>query len=208
MSNKLTESIMSWFPTLIYRTCLHNFEDHNRHLEKKANELYNLSNSKSSNHWNCDTYNTLDQYDFRHDEDHYVNSLINECKRHVLAFAQQYQVDKCLEDLECVDFWFNLAPPGSYQEYHLHSNSHFSLVYYVLTPNNCGDLVFKSFESATDMFPLPIKESCLNDSTYKSCTYKSKESTVIIFRSNLQHMVKKNLGDRNRISIAMNFKFN
>lgn len=203
-----TKSILSWFPTLIYYNILSDFQNHNRHFEKKTNELYNLSNSKNNNVWNCDTYNTLDQYNFKIDNDPYVTDLINTCKLCVLDFSKEYGIDKSVDDLECTDFWFNLSPPGSYQEYHLHANSHFSLVYYVCAPINCGDIVFKSFESSTDMYPMPIRESDLTAASYKSCSYKSNESAVIIFRSNLQHMVKKNLSSDNRISIAMNFKFN
>jgi len=44
--------------------------------------------------------------------------------------------------------------------------------------------------------------------SYKSCFYTPKESMILIFRSNLLHMVEKNNSDTDRISIAMNFRFN
>jgi hypothetical protein len=53
------------------------------------------------------------------------------------------------------------------------------------------------------MFPLPA--SVYVPSNYKTCTYTPQESMLLIFRSNLLHMVEKNKSDEDRISISMNF---
>ncbi len=124
----------------------------------------------------------------------------------MLEFSKEFGVSKPLDSLECTDFWFNVSKHGDYQEFHRHANSHFSIVYYITVPENSGDLVFQSFETNTDMFSLPSNE--VTDASCKTCVYEPIESALVIFRSNLIHMVKKNLSNRNRISISANFKFN
>jgi uncharacterized protein (TIGR02466 family) len=200
--------IDSWFPTLICRDRLFEFVEHNHYFECKALELKKNYKSTSTTNWRCDTFNTLDQYDPSSHRDDLIDRLMHVCRLKVLDFSKEYGVQKDISSLQCIDFWFNIAEHGNYQEFHQHANSHFSLVYYVKVPENSGDIHFKSAESITDMFVLPIETHNLNNASYKSCVYKPAESTILIFRSNLLHMVSKNMSNSDRISIAMNFRFN
>ena len=76
---------------------------------------------------------------------------------------------------------------------------------YVKTPENCGDIVFYSPRSE-ECLTIPTRDG--NYSNYMYCTYKAVQSNVIIFRSNVPHMVKQNNSKENRCSIAMNFNYN
>lgn len=192
--------IDSWFHSPIYN-CKLDFP-HNDHLIKKVWAIKN-SAPKVNTAWRCDTYNTLNTYNAFVDNDKIVHQLIETCAEHVLEFAKTFGA-KC-HSAVCKDFWFNISEPGSYQEFHQHSNSHFSLAYYLSTPVNSGNIVFKSFEAISDMYPLPIKDDELEPASFKTCFYPPLESRLLIFRSNLQHMVEKNLSDDNRISVTMNF---
>jgi uncharacterized protein (TIGR02466 family) len=102
------------------------------------------------------------------------------------------------------DSWINVSCPGDYQEYHNHTGSHFSTVYYVTAPKDSGNIIFRSFEADTDMFPLPIQT--INYASYKTFSFPPEEGELLIFRSNLRHMVEKNKSDDSRISISMNFR--
>jgi len=197
--------IRQWFPTSIYSTHLEQ-EDRNLLLRKKAIELKDKFQTSNSD-WRCATFNTLNLYDWKKDQDLNVISLLDECKDSVHKFAKSYGVDKDISSLHCTDFWFNVAEPMQYQEYHQHTDSHFSVSYYISTPVNCGNLVFKSFESMFDMKALPIQNSKLNDLSYKTCSYTPKETMLIIFRSNLLHMVEQNLSNDLRIGVSMNFSY-
>jgi ectoine hydroxylase-related dioxygenase (phytanoyl-CoA dioxygenase family) len=53
------------------------------------------------------------------------------------------------------------------------------------------------------MFLLPIESE--NYNTYKTFSLRPIEGHLVIFRSNLKHMVEKNISNESRISIAMNF---
>jgi uncharacterized protein (TIGR02466 family) len=113
-------------------------------------------------------------------------------------------------DIDCSsvavkDAWINISKPGNYQEYHIHPGSHFSLVYYIKVPENSGRIVFRSHEADKDMFPFDThKITNINNKTVK---LQPNEGDVIVFRSNLSHMVEKNMSNENRVCIAMNFKF-
>lgn len=197
--------IRQWFPLSIYSTHLEKL-DRNFSLQNKALDLKSKFQTNNSD-WRCNTFNTLNLYDWQKDQDEDVFSLINECKNTVHEFAKSYGVDKDVSSLSCTDFWFNVAEPMAYQEYHQHTDSHFSVSYYIKTPANCGNLVFKSFESMFDMKALPIKNSNLTDLSFKTCSYTPKETMLIIFRSNLLHMVEQNLSNDLRIGVSMNFSY-
>lgn len=199
--------IESWFPTLICKDRLDEFSKYNLYFESKAQDLKKNHNHSVTTNWQCDTFNTLGLYDQTRNNDDIGDQLIDVCKIKVLDFSKVYGVRKDISSLECIDFWYNVSEPGNYQEFHQHANSHFSLVYYVKIPKNSGNIHFKSAESMTDMYELPIERNCLTDASYKSCFYEPEESMILIFRSNLLHMVDKNFSNENRISIAMNFKF-
>jgi uncharacterized protein (TIGR02466 family) len=153
--------------------------------------------------WPCDTFATLDsEYNVLNDS--IFDRLIKLTKENVLEFASLYGVSQ-ERNLECKDAWINIAPPGAFQEMHLHPARHFSAVYYVETPENCGNLLFRSHESLSDMFPVPTDSvQTANNKTYWQ---KASAGTLLIFRSNMLHMVEKNKANTDRISVAMNFVF-
>jgi uncharacterized protein (TIGR02466 family) len=199
-------NIKHWFSTPIYCTQLSTL-DKNEYLANKALELKSKVN-KSITNWRCGTYNTLDSYDWYSDQDPIVMELIESCRTEVYKFSKTFGINLDILQLECKDFWFNVANESDYQEYHQHTDSHFSVSYYIQTPPSCGNIVFKSFESMFDMYSLPIEEGNLQEASFKTCSYTPKESMLLIFRSNLLHMVEKNTSTESRISVSMNFKFN
>jgi uncharacterized protein (TIGR02466 family) len=193
------------FNTIIHKENLTDFSKHNYYLKNKAHNIKKNLNDKFSTDWRCDTFNTLNFYNPIEDNDSVVNNLIYIVSNKIKKIAVEYGVNESLYDVKCVDFWFNISSHGNYQEYHQHSNSHFSVVYYVNSSKNCGNIVFKNAEAITDMFPLPVENSCINLNSAKTHYIIPKESDLLIFRSNLMHMVEKNYSDDDRISISMNF---
>ena len=199
-----SKKISLWFPTLIYENILESFKDHNSYLLSKAYSIRDSAPSTKTS-WSCDTYNTLLQYDAINDNDKIIQSLIEDCKNLVIDFASEFGIKKSVDELECNDFWFNIGENGSYQEYHMHPRSDFSLVYYVQTNTDSGNIVFQDTSSLSDSFPLVT--DALTYASYRTCYYTPKDSLVLIFRSNLAHMVEKNMSNEDRVSIAMNFRF-
>lgn len=194
------------FNTLVYKELLINLHLNNTVFKNKAFEIKEKFLNNSSTDWRCDTFNTLNLYDYREENDTNLKDLVYIVSNKVQQFATEYGIPDNLYDIHCDSFWFNISMPGNYQEFHQHSNSHFSVVYYVDAPEHCGNIVFKSFETFTDMFPLPIENSNTNLNSAKTHAIVPQDSLLLIFRSNLLHMVEKNNSNKDRISIAMNFK--
>lgn len=180
------------FPALIAHEKLEQFAGLNNLYYQKIIDIYN-ENPQVANGWAGDTYNTLDLHDLKNEP--LFADLISTCVERVSEFSNilGYTPKKIITN----NVWANVAKTGQYQEFHTHANNHFSLVYYVKTPENCGDIIFKSHD--TNMFILPASGYA------KYCNIKPVESLILIFKSNLEHMVKKNLSPDNRVSIAMNF---
>lgn len=196
-------NVKEWFPTLISHETLENTEILNDHLKQKAYRLQDVQKNVKNTDWKCDTFSTMNVYDPFKDSDDKILNFIDHVKQKVKTFGENFGVLHF--DYDCVDFWFNISSPGSYQEYHQHPACHFSAVYYVDVPQNSGSISFKSIQSVADMFPLPIVEGELTESSFQTCTYNVKTSSLVLFRSNLPHMVTKNESKNDRISIAMNF---
>jgi len=197
--------IQPWFPTNIFYEEIPN-ELLISKLTDKALGLKRIHNSSSATSWRCSTFTTLDLYTWETDNDPSVLKLIEICASRVGDFAQSFSTS-LLDSykLTCTGFWFNVAEPGAYQEYHQHASSHFSVCYYLNVPKNSGNIVFKSFESMFDMCPLPIPDQSVNANSYKTVSYTPSLGSLVIFRSNVLHMVEQNLSTENRISISMNF---
>lgn len=176
-------------------------------------EQTNLSNNKlfdkaieiktvmpNGTQWACDTYNSLGSYDLEKDKDYKV--VVDTAKQYVESFSVQYGITS--PNVKCNDSWVNVAAPGAFQEYHLHPNNHFSAVYYVRVPEGSGDLILRSAETQTDMFPLPLgEETVFTNKTYR---ITPRDGMMVVFRSNVLHMVTKNLSEEPRVSVAMNFE--
>jgi uncharacterized protein (TIGR02466 family) len=192
MTSKITMSFITLFYSAKENGTFNNQEMYELLLDYK-------SKNPSNNTWYSDTYNSLRVIDLNKIE--YFKPLVECCKNHVIKFSKEYGV--VTENLICNDAWFNIAHNGEYQEFHYHPKSHFSVVYYIKAPTNCGKIILKSHEE--DMFPLPTITD--TPATLKLLLYEPVESDIIIFRSNLHHMVEKNMSGQDRVSIAMNFSF-
>lgn len=188
--------IDSWFPTLIYKDTLSGFD--NKLISSYCERIRDKFPSKHQ--WRCNTYSSMSSgYEMLKDE--YFTSLVTTIANRVGEFSQSYGMGNC--DVHVTDSWINVAEHGAYQEYHIHTDNHFSAVYYVAAPEDCGNICFRSHEANFDMCPLKTKIH--NENTFKTTSYKAVESNLIIFRSNLLHMVETNNSTENRISISMNF---
>lgn len=96
--------------------------------------------------------------------------------------------------------WFTKILPGGYCQYHKHSNSWLSAVYYFDEyDSNSGQLIFCNQKS---FFQIQvIEDNVFNmDKLYAT----PKKNSLIIFPSELQHRVSKNNTNRTRYSLAFN----
>tara|TARA_Y100000389_G_scaffold49128_1_gene44776 strand:+ start:4749 stop:5369 length:621 start_codon:yes stop_codon:yes gene_type:complete len=107
------------------------------------------------------------------------------------------------------NLWFNINGYKDYNQDHRHAGCIYSGVYYLQTPEKCGDIVFTS-PAATELesyWDEHIKNKNNHPRTNIHCTCKAEAGVMYLFPSFLTHGVLPNLNEtENRISVAFNFK--
>lgn len=94
--------------------------------------------------------------------------------------------------------WVNVNQRGDYNLSHKHPGAQISAVFWVLAPENCGDIVFSH---PSDFSVIPERYDDLRP-TWK---YKPKQGSMLIFPAYLLHCVEQSKTDDKRISIAFNY---
>ena len=185
-----------WFPTAIFveENAL-NSED-NAALE---NTILNLEKQipDGGSNWHTNISNSCGTYDLLSDKS--FSNITKLVTRKVNDFAKELGSDYSYQPNSG---WYNVYRAGDYQEYHIHTNSIFSAVYYVTNPEKSGRIIF---ENPAEPDILPLNNVTNNMYNFKNCHYLPSPGTIIIFRSYLRHMVEKCLNTDPRITIAFNF---
>jgi uncharacterized protein (TIGR02466 family) len=172
-------------------------EMNNQFIERSL-EIQKQYPQKTS--WNCKTYNSLEVYDIANDP--LMSQIVEVAKREVKDLCPMYGTYP--KEIELKESWINISETNQGQEFHIHPNSHFSVVYYINAPKDCGNLVLKNAFGWTDMHPLPSSE--INFCNSDNYWVEPLSGEMVIFRSNVPHMVKDNESDQLRITAAMNFE--
>lgn len=187
------------FTEIIGNQSLKQHSDKNKYFYEKVKEIEEQCLNKKSTDWRCDTFSSMRFYDLKQDE--IFLKILPDIEKLLLSFVEKYGVVDVKPKLD--DAWINLTHPGDYQEYHIHTNNHISVVYYIKVPKNSGNLVFRSHSADKDMMQMPVKN--LTRFSFKTWSITPIENQIVFFRSNLPHMVEKNKSDEDRVSIALNF---
>ena len=98
--------------------------------------------------------------------------------------------------------------PGSLNVQHSHPGCDLSGVLWIKCPNQCGNILFYSpscFETFQEIesYTQDFKD---NNNYHHNYWFPPIEGRMIIFPSHLQHEVKKNLSNEDRISASFNIK--
>ena len=97
------------------------------------------------------------------------------------------------------NIWLNVNKNKDYNVLHDHPNSVISGIFYIKVPKNSGELIFSN-ENLIRFYPLKIKD---NSQIWK---FEPKENTLYLFPSWIKHMVSSNFTNKERISLAFNFR--
>ncbi len=102
--------------------------------------------------------------------------------------------------------WLNINKKGSYNTQHTHPNCDLSGVLWIKTPKDCGTIKFisptdhsrwKEVESYTKDFQGKIK-------LHHSWWFEPVPGKMLVFPSNLQHLVDPSKSNKDRISVSFN----
>ena len=103
------------------------------------------------------------------------------------------------------NMWANINQPGAMNRPHIHPNSHFSGVYYIKAPKNCGDIIFNDPRTLSHMLmPNRIKQTPPPE-LWREVPVKPIEGRIIMFPAWLWHYVEPNRSNDIRISVSFNF---
>ena len=187
--------IHNWFPTSIL--LIENLIDdkENKLLIKELEKLKKII-KKGGEDWKTDVYNTHGTYKLH--ENNKFKNLCDKIEKNTINFAKILGSDA---NYKISSSWFNYYNKGDYQEFHIHPLNHFSAVYFFTNPKNSGKLIFRS-PWGTRMFPLKNLKN--NDLSYETCFYIPNERSLIVFQSDLWHMVEKCNNITPRITGAFN----
>lgn len=174
-----------------------NFENFNHHsIVNKLKNQYIEDKLKTPKHWICNT-KTFD-IDVIKDYRYILDIITDNTKKFLDELLANYK-----NGIFLTDAWFNYSVKNDYQEFHIHTKRHISGVYYIKAPKNCGNIIFR--KPNLNMFELNGKSS--KEKTYLNETYffTPEEGLLLLFPSNLEHLVEKNLSDEERVSLSFNY---
>lgn len=127
-----------------------------------------------------------------------LENLKNEIEKHVqnyiyniLCFKMKYRF---------LNSWITKTPPKGFSQKHVHKNTFLSGVYYPVKNN---DFKIKFFKKKENFFNILLDKINIYNCT--NVTYPiDEDNLLIIFPSDLSHMIEKNISNEDRYSIAFN----
>jgi uncharacterized protein (TIGR02466 family) len=111
-------------------------------------------------------------------------------------------------DLDITKSWTKVCKQYEYDTPHEHSGNTVIAVYYIKTPDKCGDLLLHDPRGATNF--IPQYEKNLSGQNLSGRTYyriAPRCGQLILFPAYIIHSVEPNMSEDVRISIAMNIKY-
>lgn len=185
------------FPTALYVFRLHDAEALNKHLLELVYQLREVDPGYSAS-------NVLGWHSkvnlFELEEVKSLKTLVDEAIAEV-SIAMGYE-KVAITPANC---WANINPKYASNKIHDHANCLFSGVYYVKTPEECGNLMlYDPRESRTFYKPAVQNYTAY---TADAIAHVAEAGLLLIFPSWLRHGVEPNLSDEDRVSIGFNYTF-
>jgi uncharacterized protein (TIGR02466 family) len=107
--------------------------------------------------------------------------------------------------IERTTSWANKQGFGDYISTHLHSNSHYSGVLYLKTPEDSGDIHFINEQSTWSYPGLEYNLHCKNKINIPSVSFTPTTQKLLLFPSFLKHFVDKSQSKELRYSLSFNY---
>ena len=187
-----------WSPKIIGYVDNPNHKKIDTKLIKVCNNLQKKI-KKGGDYWISNKiYNTLNNYNIHKDKN--FKTLYDWIFQCVIEYANKL---KYKPDFKCVGSWFNVYKKNDYQEFHTHSMSSLSAVYFLKSDSEkSSKIYFKVRRDNTLSDPVITSSDSID---YPLVWYKAVPGRLLIFKSNLPHSVAMSNEDDTRISLAFNF---
>ena len=167
---------------------------------KIVKKCYSIKKNISSGgeNWLSKVYNVSGQINLYKDKD--FKPLLQWIDEKLLEYTSNLNIDfKPINK----NAWFQIYGNGDYQDYHIHSTSKLSAIYFLKGKNNSAPVFFTDFNFNMNYFNLITPTE---DNSFE-WNIPFQEGVLLIFRSEIPHCVPKN-NTSERISIAVNYESN
>jgi uncharacterized protein (TIGR02466 family) len=132
-----------------------------------------------------------------------LQPFIEELKKNIMSYIIQCGFKTDLE-YKLNDLWININGFKDINKPHIHPGCLFSGVYYIKTPDNCGNIYFKHPSDLMQYDWLNHLKKGIESNSYE-WYFISKKKDMYLFPSWLYHYVTPNLNKKeDRISLAFN----
>jgi uncharacterized protein (TIGR02466 family) len=184
--------IESHWATPIFISNLEKMDDFNNNIKKTVIELIKDNSVFKSNRggWQSSLQNPEGDSLF-----YLTNKIKEKC-------SKIFKIE--IKKINVTQIWINVNNKHNWNVIHQHGGeNHLSGTYYVKSPNNSGDIVFR------DPRPAAISNQFFRKFIDKGelRKYKPEDSLLILFPSFLDHFVEPNEVEDSRISISFDVKF-
>ena len=188
-------TMINLFPTTIYETY------YEGDLTPYINKCIELKDKVKSggNNWINRPYNTSETYDLFKDK--FFKKLKDFFNKHVVIFTKTIGMKNF--NTKKARAWFNIYNKNDSQEFHNHNFETISGIFYLKSSEGDANTYFKSPVTRLPTDPEFDKNNPYTWKVYKSYPIQGK---LLLFRSDLDHCVERQVMDSNRITIAVNYK--
>ena len=190
-------NIHLFFSTPVWKSQLNNFEELNNKL---YNYILNLEkgDSKGLKKSSIGGWHSPN-FDLNHEE---PRLFVNSINPGLTEAFQDLGWDIKNQQVKITGMWSVINRAGAANARHIHPNAFLSAAYYVKAPENCGDIMFHDPRSAAVYRRPKISNDNILNTSEISIT--PKDGLLVLFPSFLNHSVKPNESDKDRVVISFN----
>ena len=193
----LNYSTRNIFPSIVHVFDVNGFNevqnqliDYAYDLKKKEPVGVSISNQGG---WQSSSFSVNDENDVLH------HFLIN-CLAGFPVIDESYNIK--------IDAWVNINKPGDYNMKHFHPGVDLAGVLWVKVPKDSGNIIFDNptgFQTYTEVesYTKDFKDS---NNYYHTYYFSPTEGRMLVFPSHLQHQVRENKSNEDRISVSFNIR--
>ena len=187
----------TFFPTSVYIYDLKDPTAMNQELEKNILK-WQEEDPKGVSRTNCGGWHSPTTMGNKPEYQRLIAELFT-------IMEEVFKKEQLEDSVALANMWANINPPKAWNIKHNHANAFFSGSYYIKTPVNSGKLeLFEPRAGALLLRPRQNEENLSRD-YWKSVAFEPRAGRIIIFPAWLEHEVKANESNDNRISVSFNF---
>ena len=187
----------------IFPTILHDFKS----IDYNKKELVNFCYSEKKKHpegiERSNKGNSWHSSDHYMEEDNLLSSILLSSIDNYFASNKIFKekMQYCI-----LNAWININSKGGSNVLHDHPGSSLSGVFWINAPKDSGNIVFRNPNSFTEASTLYGYADHLTESLNKYETFylNPQEGYMVLFPSHIQHRVRENRSNKDRISMSFN----